>query len=314
MVYEITRSILMRLSEYKWIRTIAMYVEACKYLDLRVWDHVGGNRRVFEALMSDKPQAICNIGGFESVALRKCLRYRYDPRRFELLASNCEQLYINAGVFPKNYDTLEKYSQLITNEILPEITHMVVYFGWGEAAFVKKYCRDFIPVRAGSLSAYLWPSPWTLALAGKKVLVVHPFINTILQQYPLRRYIWGHKEILPDFQLDVLRVPLSPALIPPKTQSWFETLEILKEDMTHRCFDVALIGAGAYSLPLVVHAKRLGKKGIHTGGETQFLFGIKGRRWDGTIMYNRFYNEYWIRPLPDETPPNNSIIENGCYW
>jgi hypothetical protein len=34
-------------------------------------------------------------------------------------------------------------------------------------------------------------------------------------------------------------------------------------------FDVALIGAGAYGLPLAACVKRLGKKAIHMGGVTK---------------------------------------------
>ena len=44
---------------------------------------------------------------------------------------------------------------------------------------------------------------------------------------------------------------------------------------------------------------RKNKKGaIHTGGETQLLFGIQGKRWDS---YG-FYNSSWTSCLPEETP------------
>ena len=36
-------------------------------------------------------------------------------------------------------------------------------------------------------------------------------------------------------------------------------------------FEVALIGCGAYGLPLAAHVKRLGKKAVHLGGATQNL-------------------------------------------
>jgi hypothetical protein len=84
--------------------------------------------------------------------------------------------------------------------------------------------------------------------------------------------------------------------------------------MSKRDFDIALIGAGAYSLPLAVYAKSLGRIGIHTGGETQFFFGVKGGRWDKNDSYSKYYNEHWVRPSSDETPQNSSIIESGCYW
>jgi phytoene dehydrogenase-like protein len=79
-------------------------------------------------------------------------------------------------------------------------------------------------------------------------------------------------------------------------------------------FDVAIIGAGAYGLPLAAHIKRLGKKAIQLGGATQILFGIRGRRWDRMPFFQGLYNEHWVRPLPEETPLNFQSVEDGCYW
>nr|WP_162051116.1 MULTISPECIES: hypothetical protein [unclassified Lentimonas] len=78
-------------------------------------------------------------------------------------------------------------------------------------------------------------------------------------------------------------------------------------------FDVALIGAGAWSIPLATHAKALGKIGIHLGGTTQILFGIKGKRWEkgGEPAY---YNDSWVRPNAAETRSGVNKIESGCYW
>jgi hypothetical protein len=84
-------------------------------------------------------------------------------------------------------------------------------------------------------------------------------------------------------------------------------------------FDIALIGAGAYGLPLAACVKQLGKKAIHMGGVTQILFGIIGRRWERPIPggyppLNRFFNDNWTRPLPQETPSGFEGIDGGAYW
>lgn len=57
-----------------------------------------------------------------------------------------------------------------------------------------------------------------------------------------------------------------------------------------------------------------GKKAIHLGGPLQLLFGIKGGRWDNGDIGKVFYNEYWTRPLLEETPEKFKNIEGGCYW
>ena len=79
-------------------------------------------------------------------------------------------------------------------------------------------------------------------------------------------------------------------------------------------FDIALISAGAYSLPLANHAKKMGKVGIHAGGALQIFFGVTGQRYDNYSQVQRFLNTEWKRPFVHERPANWQEIEDGCYW
>ena len=79
-------------------------------------------------------------------------------------------------------------------------------------------------------------------------------------------------------------------------------------------FDIAIIGCGAYGMPVASFVKSMGKKAIHLGGHTQFLFGIKGRRWEDHPSFNKYINNSWIKPLPEETPTDYLSVESGCYW
>jgi hypothetical protein len=88
----------------------------------------------------------------------------------------------------------------------------------------------------------------------------------------------------------------------------------MQREMNRRTYDVLIVGAGAWSLPLVVHAKRQGKWAIHLGGATQLLFGIRGGRWDGNAFLQKIYNDAWVRPGPADRPETLKRIENGCYW
>ena len=45
-------------------------------------------------------------------------------------------------------------------------------------------------------------------------------------------------------------------------------------------FDIAIIGCGAYGLPLAAKLKKEGRQAIHLAGVTQLMFGIKGKRWE----------------------------------
>ena len=67
-------------------------------------------------------------------------------------------------------------------------------------------------------------------------------------------------------------------------------------------YDVVLIGAGAFSLPLVAHAKRRGKVGIHMGGSLQILFGILGKRWREDKDFEGFIKKL-ARPKPRRNAP-----------
>ena len=58
----------------------------------------------------------------------------------------------------------------------------------------------------------------------------------------------------------------------------------------------------------------MGKKAIHMGGSLQLLFGIKGKRWEDMVGYAGMMNEHWVKPLPEETPPNRTKVEDGPYW
>lgn len=98
--------------------------------------------------------------------------------------------------------------------------------------------------------------------------------------------------------------------------TWFDAYRFMCDEMSRIEFDICLIGAGAYGLPLASFAKSLGRQAIHLGGVTQVLFGIKGKRWevlyaDSTAL---FFNEHWVRPMESETPANVSRVEKGCYW
>lgn len=54
----------------------------------------------------------------------------------------------------------------------------------------------------------------------------------------------------------------------------------MKKKISTIDFDIASIGCGAYGLPLAGFImEELHKKAIYMGGGTQWLFGIKGRRW-----------------------------------
>lgn len=92
--------------------------------------------------------------------------------------------------------------------------------------------------------------------------------------------------------------------------SWFDALEQMEREISLVDFDIALIGCGAYGLPLAAYVKKIGKQAIHVGGVLQLYFGIKGKRWNDWGLYN----DYWVSPDAKDIPNNADKVENGCYW
>jgi hypothetical protein len=159
--------------------------------------------------------------------------------------------------------------------------------------------------------------PWTTFLKDKKVLVVHPFAETIRSQYSKRETLFKRPGILPEFDLQVLQAVQSIAGCHPKGfATWFDARDAMIDQISEKEFDIALIGAGAYGMSLSNTCKKIGRSAVHMGGSLQVLFGIKGARWvnPGPDSISELVNDAWVSPLAAETPENFSHVEGGCYW
>ena len=168
-----------------------------------------------------------------------------------------------------------------------------------------------------ALEPYYFDNPWTPALEGKKVLVVHPFEDTIRKQHEEGRYenLFADKRLTPKYELQTLKAVQSIAgNKPAEFDDWFQALDWMKGEIGKRDFDVAIIGCGAYGFPLAAHVKRMGKKAVHLGGAVQNLFGIRSKGAEDNSNLLMLMNEYWVRPSVEETPKNNEMVENSRYW
>lgn len=191
--------------------------------------------------------------------------------------------------------------------------------------YIKNLISQAHRVTLLSIEPYWAKQPWTKALHGKKVLVINMFADLIEQQYKENRTkLFEIPNVLPEFELHIIKAINIYDREPERFNGWFEELEWMKSEMDKIDYDIALIGCGAYGFPLAAHAKRMGKKSVHLGGALQLLFGIKGKRWEnpdyGAVSlkrknaYPELFNEYWICPDELHTPKGAKSIEGGCYW
>lgn len=219
----------------------------------------------------------------------------------------------NAGFFPNNVDYLAKFGKKVREE--DSSCCCCCCCCWNnEDLMIPFFDKNIVFGELAKLEPYDYFNPWTIALKGKNVLVVHPFADTIRKQYNRRKFLWKNHDILPDFNLFTIKAVQSIAGEKTSFVDWFEALHYMENQMDSIDYDIAIIGCGAYGFSLAAHAKRSGKKAVHLGGATQILFGIKGKRWDNIPAVSKYYNEYWVNPSIEETPKNNTLVEGGCYW
>jgi hypothetical protein len=217
----------------------------------------------------------------------------------------------NAGFFPADPLLLDRFSA----QMLEDTRCVDVLGSWqaGEGLFAP-FLQRAVRIGLRDVEPYYHRNPWTEALTGKTVLVVHPFVESIRAQYSRRSELFEDPRILPEFELKTVKAVQSIAETETGFRTWFDAYDSMAKEIAATEFDIAILGCGAYGFPLAAHIKRLGRKSVQLGGATQILFGIKGKRWDDAGFVSKLYNGQWIRPLPSERPDDYLLVENGCYW
>ncbi len=275
------------------------------------------NRKISELINGDKPFMVSRFGNTELINLNSYLEKNIcgDSAELEEVTKEWwDRLYTGAGFFPR--DT--KYQQRFAETMLESAAETDLLGVWNRP--MEDYHLK-TTMKGASITALRWlepwysKKPWTHALKGKKVLVIHPFEKSIREQYEKRQQVFPDG-LLPEFELDVLKAVQT---IGDNNEygftSWFDALDYMYKEAMKRDFDVAIIGCGAYGMPLAAKLKKSGKKAIHLGGVTQCVFGIKGSRWVNSPIDKKIpINDSWIYPDENETPRGAGDVEGGCYW
>ena len=271
------------------------------------------NELLYDRLMGDAPFFAGRLGSNE---LECMVEYYYllhrDNGGTEAYHDNLKLVMKQgAGFYPTEDDYLDQFVIQYTKDLKQ------LDFVWSMwlSRFEDQLYQNYIPecpigIYDDSALPYDLVHPWTKALEGKKVLVIHPFETSIVTNYKKREAFFDNPEVLPKFELQTLKAVQSIAEEQPDYATWFDALKYMENEIAKREFDIALIGAGAYGFPLGAYVKRLGKKAVHIGGMLQLLFGIKGKAWNKLGIYK----EAWTQPLAKEHPAGYRTVEAGRYW
>lgn len=275
-----------------------------------------GNDVVRHQLELNKPMMVARFGDVELSCITFFLEKRGAankpyPAAIRATMSN------NAGFFSANDAELDRFSAMFLAHV-ESVDVIGVWFNHYEDVVCNSRCPDAALVEFGCLEPFHYDPPWSSCLRGRTVLAVHPFADSITRQYrERRRLLFKNQDVLPDFELKTIKAVQSIAGSKVEFATWFHAYEHMCHQIGKVEFDVAIIGAGAYGLPLASFVKAQGKQAIHLGGVTQILFGIKGRRWETTVYAEttgRLFNEHWIRPSDAERPEGYSRVDGGAYW
>lgn len=296
-------------------------------------DYTGDSASIYikSVLENNKPAMIARFGSVELRILNNYLDLTKSKIKQCIDFVKGEQIYFewqdsifdyNFFLFSKKNESrkslIKKYYELYNNDL----KQLDVLGSWleEEKKIKKYYPKRLKTVFLLDLEPYYHTQPWSKVLEGKKVLVIHPFEESIYSQYKKRESLFKNKDVLPKFDLNVINTFHTFSGINQNNfDDWFEVLESMKKQMDETDYDVAIIGCGPYGFHLAAHAKRKGKQGIHLGGATQLLFGIIGKRWEEPDYKNfatEFFNEHWSRPLASESPEKDvkKSLDKETYW
>ena len=248
-------------------------------------------QRIVDSIENKKPMMVSRFGCFESRCLGEGYGIEYGClRSYTKTALN--PIFNNAGVFPYGNAGAQNFFD-ITKEAINDIDLLGVWSTEMHDYLVNEKCPKEMEITdLNNLEPFRNNTPWTKALAGKRVVVIHPFNESIQMQYQKRQELFDNPDMLPQFDLRVVKaVQTIAGEIDDRFSTWEEALIYMYDECMKEDFDVAIIGCGAYGMPLASMIKNTGKVAIHLGGSTQILFCIKGGRWDNSAIAS-MYNEH----------------------
>ena len=287
------------------------------------------SRMIYDVLSKEGPCMVARFGANELSCMVNYLAMQdKSPSAIDYIKGGIDEwwgwndgmikkMYYNAGFFPPTNEYLMRFSQLMLEESKEVDVLAVIKSTKANLAKVISYLSASVKYSLLlSVDPFRSKEPWSRALGGKRVLVVHPFSEDIKRQYENREKLFEDSRVLPEFaSLRVVKAVQSHAGEDGGFSDWFEALDWMRSEMDKEPYDVALIGCGAYGFPLAAHSKRTGHKSVHLGGSLQLLFGIKGKRWDNpNYQMDKYFNEYWINPSASTRPKHIDKVEDGCYW
>ena len=286
--------------------------------EMDLLDQTKGNDLLRMKLVKGSPFIAGRLGAAEACLVTQLI-YSTGFKRREM--KTCNKPHYNSGIYPETDDGYREFASLYI-ESLKGLTEGDMMASFDNIRDMERPIlggRNITIVDHFALMPFMFKQPWSQSLRNKTVLIVHPFKASI--EYQLRRSgeLFADKKVLPKFRgVKFVKMPQALAGLTPHG-SYKETLEFIYGEIeAAHPFDVALVSAGAYAMPIALRVKENhNATAIVMGGAGQLLFGIKGSRWTERPKFSHYmnYGNAWMFPLMEDTPENFTTIENGGpYW
>jgi hypothetical protein len=263
---------------------------------------------ISQAIKANTPFLASRIGYTEARSLAYPAIFENPPQKI------MDSLWHSSGVFPAEANQFRAFAQTYIEAA--KKADLLGLMGYSyETVFIKTHSNHAIRCLLEHLNPFQYTYPWSMHLEGLDVLVIHPFVESITHNYKTNREkLFFDTRVLPKFNLMTIKAPQTLVGNKDGFESWSQAMDHLQNEVHKKSFDVALIGCGAYGLPIAGFVRDLGKVALHIGGGLQLLFGIIGTRWDENKTGVVFQNDFWKRPNQSERPLGWERMENGCYW
>ncbi len=267
---------------------------------------------VLDNAFNDNGFMLARFGTTEGRAFFEYLQIQMGHRK-DFSSLTYKIMQNNAGFFSNSREMLLKWGEMMV-ELVPECDILATMRFYGEKWIAKNLIKGATLIPNGAVAPT--KEGWSDSLEGKRVLVISPFKDTIESQYfNNREKIFPDSNALPKFELKVIKAVQTVAdERDDRFETWFDALDYMLEEAKKIDFDIAVIGCGAYGLPLAAKIKKMGKVALHIGGDVQQLFGMRYQRGDNNPKIKAKYTDAWVYPLESEKPKGYEKVEGGCYW
>lgn len=316
--------------------------EITKYLAARLKSasaHVYLYQQIKRALEANQPCVIGKIGTNELLLI-----YSYhlisQGRMKEFPPDVLREIEYGAGLYPIDRITIETFIKVY----LDSLRSIDIFASWNdrfidfEYALYSSYISNVRNkngiggiVELTALESFYTSKDnwWQTLFAGRCILVISPFTDSIQKQLAVdkRQKVWRGKwdGFWPDnINFKYIRFEHPWSLLSKTEQEKYNASKCFsnklqrfeKEIDNVGEFDIALIGAGCYSLPLCAYIKnKKSRIAFHLGGGLQMMFGVYGARWNTTSgIFKEYVNDAWIRPSGNEIPAGFKYQEGGAYF